>query len=77
MSDKTTFLNVDLDVSSREDLAALAAAPHDSEFRLTEATVRMVGKVRGRIVFTVYGAASRRAEPGRVPPSKHRRWSRD
>ena len=126
MSEKTTFTNVDLDISSREDLAPLAAAlqprlftlhvgrnrkryrarlelrtqprtvdaaiqrlvravqslprrhqacwkraitrdfnigiqaaaePHDSEFAVAEATVRMVGKVRGRIIITVYGAA--------------------
>jgi hypothetical protein len=126
MYEKTTFLNVDLDISSREDLASLAAAlrpglfalhvgrsgrrylarlelrteprsadaairrligaihslprrqreywnraitrdfnigiqaaeePHNSEFPVAPATVQMVGKVKGRIVITVYGAA--------------------
>jgi hypothetical protein len=31
--------------------------PHDSEFLLAPATVQMVGKVKGRIVITIYGAA--------------------
>ena len=125
MYKKTTFLNVDLDISSREDLASLAAAlrprlfalhvgrtrkrywarlelrtqprspdaairrlvraiqslprrqqacwkratardfnigiqaaeePRNSEFSVAPATVQMVGRVRGRIIITVYGA---------------------
>lgn len=126
MYDTTTFLNVDLDISSREDLASLAEAlrprlnalhvgrvrrrylarfelrtqpgtpdsairrlisaierlpprerarwkratvrefnigiqagdePQHSEFPLKPETVTMVGKLGGRIVITVYGAA--------------------
>jgi hypothetical protein len=124
--DQTTFLNVDLDISSREDLASLAAAlrprlialhvgrerrtyrarlelrtqprtpdaairrlvaaiqrlpvrqqacwrraatrdfnigiqaadaPHHIELPIAPATAAMAGKVGGRIVITVYGAA--------------------
>ena len=130
MFEKTTFLNVDLDISSREDLASLAAAfrpglfvlhvgrirkrywarlelrtqprsldaairrlvraieglpprqracwkratsrdfnigiqaveePRNSEFPIGPATVQMVGRVRGRIVITIYGAALSKA----------------
>ena len=130
MFDQTTFLNVDLDISSREDLASLAAAlrpklialhvgrvgrtyrarlelgtqprspdaairrlvaavqrlsvrqracwrrattrdfnigiqaaekPNDIEFPVASATVALVGKVGGRIVITVYGAALSKA----------------
>ena len=130
MYQKTTFLNVDLDISSRENLAPLAAAlrpgllalhvgrnrtrywarlelrtqppspdaairrlvraiqslprrqqgrwkrattrdfnigiqaaakPHDSEFPLARETVQMLGKVRARLVITVYGAALSKA----------------
>jgi hypothetical protein len=130
MYKKTTFLNVDLDISSREDLASLAAAlrprlfalhvgrtrkrywarlelrtqprspdaairrlvraiqslprrqqacwkraiardfnigiqaaeePRNSEFPVSPATVQMVGRVRGRIIITVYGAALSKA----------------
>jgi hypothetical protein len=130
MYEKTTFLNVDLDISSREDLAPLAAAlrpklftlhvgrnrtrywarlelrtqprspdaairrlvraiqnlprrqlgcwkraitrdfnigiqaaeePYDSEFPVARETLEMVGKVRGRIIITVYGAALSKA----------------
>jgi hypothetical protein len=126
MTPKTTFLNVDLDISSRENLAGLAAAlqpelfalhvdrigrrywarlelsaeprspdaairrlvqaiqalprgqrarwkratirdfnigiqaaeePHAAEFAVSPATVKLVAKVGGRIVITVYGAA--------------------
>jgi hypothetical protein len=128
--DRTSFLNVDLDISSREDLASLAAAlgptlialhvgrlrrrywarlelrtqprtpdaairrliaaiqrlplrqqacwrrattrdfnigiqaaeaPGHTEFPVAPATVRMVGKMGGRIVVTVYGAALSKA----------------
>src|SRR6185295_8092335 len=41
MYDKTTFLNVDLELSSREDLASLAAALQP---RLTELHVGRVGR---------------------------------
>jgi hypothetical protein len=130
VNDQTTFLNVDLDISSREDLASLAAAlgprlialhvgrvrrtyrarlelgtqprspdaairrlvaavrrlpvrqqacwrrattrdfnigiqagdePRHIEFPVAPATVSMVGKVGGRIVITVYGAALSKA----------------
>jgi hypothetical protein len=130
MSENTTFLNVDLDISSREDLASLAAAlrprlfvlhvgrirrrywarlelrtqprsldaairrlvraveslpprqracwkratsrdfnigiqaaeePRSSELPIGPATVQMVGRVRGRIVITIYGAALSKA----------------
>jgi hypothetical protein len=130
MYEKTTFLNVDLDISSREDLAALAAAlrprlfvlhvgrirrrywarlelrtqprsldaairrlvraveglpppqracwkratsrdfnigiqaaeePRNSELPIGSATVQMVGRVRGRIVITIYGAVLSKA----------------
>jgi hypothetical protein len=126
MYQKTTFLNVDLDISSREDLASLAAAlepqlfllhvgrnrnrywarlelrgqprspdgaikglvraiqrlprrhlacwkrasardfnigiqaagrPLSTEVRVAPATVKLVGRLGGRIVITVYGAA--------------------
>jgi hypothetical protein len=46
--DRTTFLNVDLDISSREDLASLAAALRP---RL----------IAGRIVITLYRAALSKA----------------
>jgi hypothetical protein len=128
--DQTTFLNVDLDISSREDLASLVAAlgprlialhvgherrtyrarlelgteprspdaairrlvaavqrlpvrqracwrrattrdfnigiqaadePRHIEFPVAPGTVAMVGKVGGRIVITVYGAAHSKA----------------
>ncbi len=130
MYEKTAFLNVDLDISSREDLAPLAAAlgpklfvlhvgrlrkrylarlelraqpqsldaairrlvraidglpprqracwkratsrdfnigiqaaeePRNSEFPIGPATVQMVGRVSGRIVITIYGAAPSKA----------------
>jgi hypothetical protein len=130
MFEKTTFLNVDLDISSREDLASLAAAlrprlfalhvgrsgkrywarlelcaeprnadaairrligaiqslpprqrgswnraitrdfnigiqaaeePHNCEFTVAPATIQLVGRVKGRIVITVYGAALSKA----------------